>query len=163
MNQLFERIDGFPGYYVTADGKVYSDKIGKEIRELKPIPHSGGYLRLKLVNSDGKYCDCYVHRLVATTFLPKPEGLEHEVEVNHKNGIKTDNRLENLEWVTRRENIVHMFETLKKGTLSFFNLYHNGHFIGKFHGIKECAWFAGVKYSSLHAHHKVGRWSIERA
>jgi len=59
---------------------------------------------------DGKQRTLYVHRLVATAFIGKPEGKE---EVNHLDSDKTNNCVGNLEWVTRRENQVHM---AKRGT-----------------------------------------------
>lgn len=158
-DSLFAEIEGFPGYYVTAKGNVYSAKKKNGLKKLKPVPHNNGYLRLKLVAADGSHCDRYIHRLVASAFLPKPK---QGMEVNHKNGTKTDNRIENLEWVTRKSNIVHMFNVLKKGTLSLFNLYYKNYFIGCFKGIKTCAWFANVNAESLHVHHKVGNWRIER-
>ena len=62
---------------------------------------------------NGKTHSELVHRLLAITFLPNPLNLP---EVNHKNGIKSDNQIENLEWCTTKENIQHSFDTgLNKG------------------------------------------------
>ena len=62
-----------------------------------------GYFRCNLKN-EGKRYDFTIHRLVALAFLPNEE---NKPFVNHKNGIKTDNRVENLEWCTQAENITH--------------------------------------------------------
>ena len=78
-------------------------------RPLKPISHSGGYLVVGLWR-DGKRKQKYVHRLVAIAFLGPPPSPKHEV--NHKNGDKTDNRVENLEWATHSENGLHTHRVL---------------------------------------------------
>ena len=62
------------------------------------------------MKKNGKFMKRYVHRLVATYFIPNPE---NKREVNHKNLDRTDNRVENLEWVTCAENIQHSFRELR--------------------------------------------------
>jgi len=88
-------IVGYEGKYAVSDfGNVRNAKTG---RILKPS-NSDGYLRVNLSNNGVK--TFLVHRLVIETFFPIDDK-----EVNHKNHITTDNRLENLEWCSRSENL----------------------------------------------------------
>lgn len=72
-----------------------------------------GYYHVRLC-IDKQYKTCLVHRLVATAFL---ENIENKPQVNHKNGVKTDNKVSNLEWVTKSENQNHAYAT---GLQSYF-------------------------------------------
>lgn len=94
-------IKGYEGIYaVTKDGKVWSH-VKKIFRKEYFIGHGYKAISLKV----GGVCKhILVHREVAIAFIPNPNNLP---QVNHKNGIKTDNRAENLEWVTCFENLSH--------------------------------------------------------
>jgi transcription initiation factor IIF auxiliary subunit len=85
-------------YSVDENGNVYSGEI-----MLNPPTYSTGYKVVKLFKN-GKYKRVSVHRLVAKAFIKNPHNKEF---VNHINGIKDDNRVENLEWVTSHENHIH--------------------------------------------------------
>lgn len=76
---------------------------------LKPCITKKGYLRLSLTLKDKNKKNFSVHVLVAKTFIENLDA--SKTQVNHINGIKTDNNLENLEWVTPSENVIHSFKT----------------------------------------------------
>lgn len=95
MKQLVD----FPNYYITTEGIV----INKKNHIIKPFINNKGYVLVRLWNNN-KSVSKLVHRLVAETFIPKIEG---KCEVNHIDGDKTNNNVNNLEWCTRQENNLH--------------------------------------------------------
>lgn len=94
-------------YFVTEQGKCFRN--GKELKGSK---NTKGYIKID-VWVDGKREKTYpLHRMVAETFIPNPKNLP---QINHINGDKNDNSVQNLEWVTPSENIQHRLDVLKVG------------------------------------------------
>ena len=92
-------IVGYEGLYaITSCGKVWS-YLRKKF--LKPADNGTGYLFV-LLHKDGKVRNRYVHRLVAEAYLPNPENLP---QVDHIDGNKMHNFLNNLQWITNRDNV----------------------------------------------------------
>lgn len=115
QKEIWKDITGYEGHYqVSTLGRVKSlDRIivtltgsrTYQSKILKPVSDKDGYQRITF---NGDRCP-FVHRLIIEAFLGYSE-----LHVNHKNGIKTDNRIENLEYVTSLRNINHRYRDLKK-------------------------------------------------
>ena len=115
----WRQVVGYEGYYEVSslgnlrsvDRYVKYPKGGQMLRKGKPMRQNKnkyGYVDVRL-GKLGVEKAHLIHRLVASTFLDNPES---KPEVNHKNGIKSDNRLENIEWATKSENRLHAYKEL---------------------------------------------------
>lgn len=116
MNSRWKRLselddyEDFNGYAIDVEGHLWSLKY-KQPKLRKPVWSGKGnvaYLSCKLRDDNGKAKTLYIHKLVAEAFLPCNDPSRR---VKHKNEDRTDNRLENLEWVTNKKN--------KQDTLNF--------------------------------------------
>lgn len=119
MEEIWKDIKGYEGLYQVSNfGRIkgmekickscYGSTSIKKERILKNrINNKNGYYRVTLYKEDGKK-DFYVHRLVAETFIPN---IDNKPAINHKDGDKGNNNVDNLEWVTYKENTNHAWKT----------------------------------------------------
>lgn len=149
---VWEKIKNFPDYKINKEGEVITTHYLHHniIKKLKPRKSKNGYYSVYLYK-DGKGYSKLIHRLVAETFIPNPKKLS---QVNHINGDKTNNNINNLEWISPANNIRHaiknnlinrdkLLNTTKimsqnnKKTVLQFDL--EGEFIAEYNSAKEAA------------------------
>lgn len=107
--EQWKPVKGYEGIYeVSSLGRVRKIATGLILRQ---GVYNDGYVKVGLRNGDGSFRTHSVHRLVATAFIPNPTRLP---VVNHKNEVKNDNRVENLEWCTYSYNTTYN-DSQKKG------------------------------------------------
>ncbi len=99
-----QTIKDYPNYTIDEYGKIYNCK---HKRFIKPYLNKIGYYQIRLTNEKGTK-KLYLHRLLAINFI---DNSLNKSCINHINGIKSDNRLENLEWATYSENSKHACKT----------------------------------------------------
>lgn len=171
VNEVFLPVKGYEGIYEVSDiGTIRSldrtivyntghNRPTKGTTTYQKLDKNGYYsVSLWLNNKEKRFS---IHRLVALAFIPNPE---NKSTVNHKNGIKTDNHVDNLEWCTQSENSIHLHEVLgyvvpwkgRTGALSKASKKVNqlsltGDFLSTFDsctlaaqhlGIKRCSWIS---------------------
>lgn len=107
MEEIWRKIKRFEGFYEVSNlGRVRSlpRKHSPGLNILKPLYHSGGYSVIDLRKPHEKKKHFLAHRLVAIAFIPNPQS---KPDVNHKDSNRKNNKVDNLEWATRKENLHH--------------------------------------------------------
>jgi len=108
------KIEGYENYIITKNGNVTNTNSN---HTLKKQINNCGYYRVELSRA-GKQKKHFIHRLVAAAYIPNKDNLP---QVNHINGDKLDNRVENLEWCTASQNHKHSYKYLNRATTKLFN------------------------------------------
>lgn len=150
---IWKTIPDYPSYQISNTGLVKSFKIDKiNGRILKPKNHKG-YKSVDLSNENHEINSFQIHRLVLSTFSPI-DGWQ-ELTVNHKDGDPSNNNLENLEWMTRTENVLHAVDILKHGNFrSYIKIITFQDEILFFKGTREAARQLNVSAGAI------SRWAL---
>ena len=142
MKEQWKEIKGTDGLYeISTAGRVRRTRDGKGVRAGKVLETTlrpNGYARV-CGFLDGRLITFSVHREVAKAFIPNPE---NKGQVNHKNGKKDDNRVENLEWVTQEENMAHAHRILGwngRNGIPVLQITATGKIVAEFDSVKDAA------------------------
>ena len=122
-DKSFVKIPGVSGYLINKKGEIFSEFKGEG---MKPALRSG-YHFVVIMTDTGKRVNKMIHRLMAETFLPNPDNLP---EIDHIDGNALNNNLDNLRWVTKKENQNNPISRERR---------YNGEFVGNFTCLMEAA------------------------
>lgn len=138
----WKAVENAPNYRVSKKGEVWSISAKKK---MKLTPFKDGYCYIKVNGAN-----LSIHRLVATLYIPNPDDLP---VVNHKDGNKSNNNVENLEWVTRSRNAKHAIETglVKSREKKVRQLDKEGNLIKIHKSAKDAAVEMGVTKGAIYA------------
>lgn len=143
-----KRLKNFPMYLIDENGSIFSEYSKKY---LKTHLNNRGYVVCQLRDINSKNCIVLVHRLVAKTFIPNK--FAEQLEVNHKDGNKLNNNVDNLEWCTRKENIRHgiqnglISQLMSKRSILQYDL--KNHFMKKWKSTVEIESVLGYNHSNI--------------
>lgn len=138
MKQIFVHEIGTT-YYITQDGKCYNSITGKYLKGQKN--YKNHYISYNLTLPDGTKKRCYAHRLVALAFIPNPN---NKKEVNHIDGNKSNNTVNNLEWTTSAENKEHAIKIGLKTPKKIYCFTKDKNLVAIYKDIKEASRAAGL-------------------
>lgn len=158
-NEVWKDCKGYEGLYqISNEGRVWS--VRKQ-RILSPHKKNNGYLEILLTPVNGKRKYERVHRLVALAFIEQPDGC---TVVNHLDGDKTNNRVDNLEWCTVQRNTKHAFdnnlggfqerqreitEKARASNTKQYQVWKDDKLVGTYFGLKETAKAAGCNEKTV--------------
>ena len=138
--EIFKDIKEYPLYSVSTQGRVMHNVTQ---RIMHPSKKPNGYMQINLLTCDGRRKKEYVHRLVALAFIRNPSRLP---VVNHIDGVRDNNQVANLEWVTQKENVRKSAWPKK---VSVFRT--TSEFIGCFNSIEEACQSLSLTASNVSA------------
>lgn len=156
VKELWKPLLEYKGIEVSSIGRIRkaANKSRKE-RILTEFPKDrDGYYRCSVQRLDGTWTSQPVHRLVAKAFIPRTKNRDI---VNHIDGNRTNNRIENLEWVTPKENVIHSFkfgsrkickQVSKKTILTDFQVNQIGK-LRELYTVNQIAKLFNIEYQSL--------------